>query len=222
MSLLAAFRALDDTNYLNEAATNFPNNPQVELAVLAHDEFPADRRKWLDLFKASSPSNSLANYLSAQDYFQKREYRTQPSRNFWRHRANRNLKIMPYESESAGSRIGPIFWRIAARSQPDRAGGLRRRRFAGIGDAQATGSRHCRFAAAANLDSGRQCFRCRILPKWECDSRKSTRTAATAANYLINQLVGIADRVHRVASVGSQYQLRFSWRTNSQPGDCSS
>lgn len=69
-SLLTAFRALDDTNYLNEAATNFPNNPQVELAVLAHDEFPADRRKWLDLFKASSPSNSLANYLSAQDYLQ--------------------------------------------------------------------------------------------------------------------------------------------------------
>lgn len=70
MSLLTAFRALDDTNYLNEAATNFPNNPQVELAVLTHDEFPADRRKWLDLFKASSPSNSLANYLSAQDYFE--------------------------------------------------------------------------------------------------------------------------------------------------------
>jgi hypothetical protein len=69
MSLLAAFRALNDTNYLNEAATNFPNNPQVELAVLAHGEFPQDRRKWLDLFKASSPSNSLANYLSAQDYF---------------------------------------------------------------------------------------------------------------------------------------------------------
>jgi hypothetical protein len=69
MSLLAAFRALDDTNYLNEAATNFPNNPQVELSVLAHDEFPQDRRKWLDLFKNSSPSNSLANYLPAQDYF---------------------------------------------------------------------------------------------------------------------------------------------------------
>jgi hypothetical protein len=69
MSLLTAFRALDDTNYLDEAATNFLNNPQVELAVLAHDEFPQDRRKWLDLFKNSSPSNSLANYLSAQDYF---------------------------------------------------------------------------------------------------------------------------------------------------------
>jgi hypothetical protein len=70
MSLLAAFRALGDTNYLNEAATNFPNNPQVELAVLSRNEFPQDRRKWLDLFKASSPSNSLANYLSAQDDFQ--------------------------------------------------------------------------------------------------------------------------------------------------------
>lgn len=69
MSLLAAFRSSGDTNYLNEAATNFPNDPHVELSVLAHDEFPADRRKWLDLFKESSPSNSLANYLSAQEDF---------------------------------------------------------------------------------------------------------------------------------------------------------
>ena len=69
-SLLAAFHVLDDTNYLKEAATNFPNNPQVELAVLARNAFPEDRRKWLNLFKASSPSNSLANYLSAQTYFQ--------------------------------------------------------------------------------------------------------------------------------------------------------
>ena len=68
-SLLAAFCAQGDTNYLNEAATNFPNDPHVELAVLAHDEFPADRHKWLDLFKASSPNNSLANYFSARDYF---------------------------------------------------------------------------------------------------------------------------------------------------------
>lgn len=69
MSLLAAFRAMGDTNYLNEAATNFPNDPHVELAVLSRDEFPADRRKWLDLFKQSLPSNSLANYFSAEDDF---------------------------------------------------------------------------------------------------------------------------------------------------------
>jgi hypothetical protein len=68
-SLLAAFRALGDTNYLNEAATNFPNDPHVELAILAHDAFPADRRKWLELFKTSSLSNSLADYFSAQDHF---------------------------------------------------------------------------------------------------------------------------------------------------------
>jgi hypothetical protein len=69
MSLLTAFRALNDTNLLNEAATNFPNDPHVELAVLSRDEFPAERRKWLDLFKQSSPSNSLANYFSAEDDF---------------------------------------------------------------------------------------------------------------------------------------------------------
>jgi hypothetical protein len=76
-SLLAAFHASGDTNnptgdvnYLKEAATNFPNDPHVQWTVLAHDAFPEDKRKWLDAFKESSPSNSLANYLSARDYFQ--------------------------------------------------------------------------------------------------------------------------------------------------------
>ena len=41
----------------------------MQLAVLAHNAFPEARRQWLDAFKASSPDNSLANYLSAQDYF---------------------------------------------------------------------------------------------------------------------------------------------------------
>jgi hypothetical protein len=68
-SLLTAFHALQDTNFLYEAATNFPNDPHVQRTVLAQNVFPEDRRKWLDAFKASSPSNSLANYLSAQDYF---------------------------------------------------------------------------------------------------------------------------------------------------------
>ena len=72
-SLLAASRALGDTNYLFEAATNFPNDPQVQLAVLSRDAFPEERRKWLEAFKASSPSNSLANYLSAADYFKNRK-----------------------------------------------------------------------------------------------------------------------------------------------------
>jgi hypothetical protein len=69
-SLLAVFRAQQDTNYLNEAATNFPNDPRVQIAVLSRDAYPAERRKWLDAFKESSPSNSLADYFSAQNYFQ--------------------------------------------------------------------------------------------------------------------------------------------------------
>jgi hypothetical protein len=68
-SLLAAFHALQDTNFLREAATNFPNDPRVQWTVLARNVYPEERRKWLDNFKAASPSNSLANYLSAQDYF---------------------------------------------------------------------------------------------------------------------------------------------------------
>lgn len=75
-SLLAAFHASGDANkpigdlsYLKEAATNFPGDPHVQLAVLAQNAFPEARRQWLDVFKASSPGNSLANYLSAQDYF---------------------------------------------------------------------------------------------------------------------------------------------------------
>jgi hypothetical protein len=69
-SLLAAFHALQDTNYLREAATNFPNDPHVQWTILARDAFPEERRKWLDNFKTSCPTNSLANYLSADNYFQ--------------------------------------------------------------------------------------------------------------------------------------------------------
>ena len=41
----------------------------MQWTVLARDAAPQERRKWLDLFKALSPNNSLANYLSAADYF---------------------------------------------------------------------------------------------------------------------------------------------------------
>lgn len=69
-SLLAGFHVLHDTNLLYEAVTNFPNDPHLQWTVLARNLFPEDRRKWLDNFKTSAPGNSLANYLSASDYFQ--------------------------------------------------------------------------------------------------------------------------------------------------------
>jgi hypothetical protein len=68
-SLIAAFHASDDTNYLYEAAANFPKNPQLQWTILTRHVFPEARRKWLDLFKTSSPDNAVAKYLSAADYF---------------------------------------------------------------------------------------------------------------------------------------------------------
>lgn len=89
-SLLAAFHASQDPDptgdgldpvtrfmrpkvggveYLKEAATNFPGDARVQRVVLTQNTFPEERRKWLDLFKTSSPDNSLANFLSAEDYF---------------------------------------------------------------------------------------------------------------------------------------------------------
>lgn len=71
-SLLAAYHALDDTNLLAEAAVRFPNDPQVQWTVLNRDLFPEERRKWLELFKASAPDNALPNYLSAQEHLDNR------------------------------------------------------------------------------------------------------------------------------------------------------
>ena len=72
-SLLAAFRVSRDKAYLREAATNFPNDPAVQFAVVAFDAFPEQRRQWLDAFKSSSPDNALAWYLSALDYFKTKQ-----------------------------------------------------------------------------------------------------------------------------------------------------
>jgi RNA polymerase sigma factor (sigma-70 family) len=69
-TLLAAFRATGDPALLQQAMREFPNDPQVTFtAVFNNDASPTDRRQWLDAFKQSSPQNSLANYLSALDYF---------------------------------------------------------------------------------------------------------------------------------------------------------
>ncbi len=55
---------------LKEATEKYPNDPQVAFtAAYAPDVSPEDRRRWLDVFKQSAPENSLANYLSALDYF---------------------------------------------------------------------------------------------------------------------------------------------------------
>ncbi len=68
-SLLAAFQVSRDPSYLREAATNSPNDPAVQFAVIANNAFPDEQRKWIDAFKASTPDNALSWYFSALDYF---------------------------------------------------------------------------------------------------------------------------------------------------------
>lgn len=65
---LDSYLATGDETLLREAAAKFPDEPQVQFAVLSKDLFPEERRKWIDALKESDPENSLANYLSAVDF----------------------------------------------------------------------------------------------------------------------------------------------------------
>ena len=74
-NLLAAYRTSRDPALLEEAMKKFPNDPQVAFEV-AEAPFsspfrltPEEQRQWLDAFEKSAPNNSLANYLSAVNYF---------------------------------------------------------------------------------------------------------------------------------------------------------
>ncbi|MGA2173896.1 MAG: sigma-70 family RNA polymerase sigma factor [Verrucomicrobiota bacterium] len=69
-SLLAAYRVTHDPALLAEAMQKYPNDPQVDFeAAFKSDATPEERRQWLSAFEKSAPDNSLANYLSALDYF---------------------------------------------------------------------------------------------------------------------------------------------------------
>jgi hypothetical protein len=69
-SLLAAYRTTGDPALLKEAMQKYPSDPQVAFEALFNkDASTEERRQWLDVLKQSAPENSLANYLSALDYF---------------------------------------------------------------------------------------------------------------------------------------------------------
>jgi RNA polymerase sigma factor (sigma-70 family) len=69
-SLLAAFRTSRDASLLKEAMQKYPNDPQVAFeAAFDTDLSPEEKRQWLNTFEQSAPDNSLANYLSAFNYF---------------------------------------------------------------------------------------------------------------------------------------------------------
>jgi hypothetical protein len=68
-SLLAAFRASSDTNYLKEAQEKFPNDPRVAYAAVFKSDSPEERSQWLARLKQTDPGNALPNYFSALDAF---------------------------------------------------------------------------------------------------------------------------------------------------------
>jgi tetratricopeptide (TPR) repeat protein len=75
-SLLAGYRATHEKGLLDEALTNFPNDPRVAYTAWFRTPVePGDssglqaRRQALDRLKQAAPDNSLANYLSAANYF---------------------------------------------------------------------------------------------------------------------------------------------------------
>jgi tetratricopeptide (TPR) repeat protein len=75
-SLLAAYRATHERALLDEALTNFPNDPRVLYTAWFRsqpDPKTPDglqaRRQVLDLLKQAAPDNALVNYLSAANYF---------------------------------------------------------------------------------------------------------------------------------------------------------
>ncbi|MCF7762084.1 MAG: hypothetical protein K9N62_00265 [Verrucomicrobia bacterium] len=63
-----SYLATRDPDLLKEAAAKYPNEPQVQFAVLSNNLFPEERRKWIDALKTSDPDNSIGNYLSAAEF----------------------------------------------------------------------------------------------------------------------------------------------------------
>ena len=75
-SLLAAFQATRDRALLEEAISKYPDDPRVVYTAWFRSEPGPDdpeglkaRRQALDTLKQAAPDNSLANYLSAANYF---------------------------------------------------------------------------------------------------------------------------------------------------------
>ena len=66
-SLITAFAATHDREYLRQAGRLFPEDSFVQAQMLMHDVFPEERQKWLEAFKASAPDNAFPNMLSARE-----------------------------------------------------------------------------------------------------------------------------------------------------------
>jgi hypothetical protein len=67
LSLVSAFEATRDREYLKQAALAHPNDPLVQAKIISHNVFPERRRELIEQFKKSAPQNSFGNFLSARE-----------------------------------------------------------------------------------------------------------------------------------------------------------
>lgn len=68
LDLLAARQAGQNSDFLQQALTNFPNDPRVLLATAQSEKSPEVQRDRLDRLKAADPENAIADYLSARNH----------------------------------------------------------------------------------------------------------------------------------------------------------
>lgn len=67
LSLVTAFEATHNREYLRMAAAAFPDDPFVQTKVLFHNVLPEKRAETIEALKLSDSKNSLPNLLAAQD-----------------------------------------------------------------------------------------------------------------------------------------------------------
>jgi hypothetical protein len=72
LSLIVAWQESENVDLLNEAAERFPNEPRVQMAMLATDLTDEQRALWIARLKAGAPDNALANYYAAADHFRQK------------------------------------------------------------------------------------------------------------------------------------------------------
>lgn len=75
-SLITAYATSRDTNYLHQAAVNYPEDPMVQFRVILSDLYPDEKQDWIEALKRSTPDNALANYLSAVQHREQGDFQT--------------------------------------------------------------------------------------------------------------------------------------------------
>ncbi len=74
MNLLAVATATGDLEFVRRAASLFPDEPAVQLAVLGENLFPEARAEWIARFKASSPENPLPFLFAASSAAEQKDF----------------------------------------------------------------------------------------------------------------------------------------------------